>query len=251
MSLSNPKPGAGWVPSYQLSGIPFVTSSNDLELEINQVIAVRALGFTAKHLAGAGHPDGIATFNTYSDGIKTLTLEAKSSKETPGLSQLDFAGLQEHMLDAVASGCLLIAPSYPGGSLGDNAAAAKRAKELKISCWTIEQLAKVIENSENRKITAPDIIKIVESAFTPEEVSLAVESLLAENDWSYTELYNAVVQGIESMEERMPDSLRTLESITTAISFSVNEFLSSFIFFINPIDDNKLIIEAKPVNIIK
>jgi hypothetical protein len=197
------------------------SSSNDLELEINQVIAVRALGFTAKHLAGAGHPDGIATFNTYSNGIKTLTLEAKSSKDTPGLSQLDFAGLQQHMLDNKASGCLLIAPSYPGGSEGDNAAAAKRARELKISCWTIEQLAKVIENSESRKITAPDIIKIVETAFTPEEVSAAVENLLAENDWSYTELYNAVVKGIESMEQRMPDSLRTLESITTAISFSV------------------------------
>lgn len=198
------------------------SSSNDLELEINQVISVRALGFTAKHLAGAGHPDGIATFNTYSNGIKTLTLEAKSSKDIPGLSQLDFAGLQEHMLDNEASGCLLIAPSYPGGTEGDNAAAAKRAKELKISCWTIEQLAKVIEDSENRKITAQDIIDIVETAFTPEEVSAAVESLLAENDWSYTELYNAVVKGIESMEERMPDSPRTLESITTAISFSVD-----------------------------
>lgn len=198
------------------------SSSNDLELEINQVIAVRALGFTAKHMAGAGHPDGIATFNTYLNGIKTITLEAKSSKDVPGLSQLDFAGLQQHMLDNEASGCLLIAPSYPGGSEGDNAAAAKRAKELKISCWTIEQLAKVIENSENRKLTAPDIINIVEKAYTPEEVDAAVKGLLAEYDWSYTELYNAVVQGIESLEERLPNSPRTLESITTAISFSVD-----------------------------
>jgi hypothetical protein len=197
------------------------SSSNDLELEINQVIAVRALGFTAKHMAGAGHPDGIATFNTYSDGLKVLTLEAKSSKDTPGLSQLDFAGLQQHMLDNKATGCLLIAPSYPGESVGENAAAAKRAKELKISCWTIEQLAMIIENSESRKITAPDVINIIEKAYTPEEVTAAVNNLLAENEWSYSELYNAVVTGIESMETRMPNSLRTIDSITTAVSFSV------------------------------
>lgn len=202
------------------------SSANDLDLEINQVIAVRALGFTAKHIAGSGNPDGIATFNTYSNGVTTITLEAKSSKETPGLSQLDFAGLQEHMIDQKASGCLLIAPSYPGGSSGENAAAAKRAKELKISCWTIEQLANVIEQSENRKITAPEIVEIITTCFTPEEVKDAIDKLLNGDERSYTDIYRAIIKALESLETRLPDSLRTLDSVTTSISYEFSNFVN-------------------------
>ena len=40
------------------------------DLEIAVVAATRALGFNAKHISGAGQPDGLARFNNYGDGEK-------------------------------------------------------------------------------------------------------------------------------------------------------------------------------------
>ncbi len=200
--------------------------NNDFELEVNHVIAARALGFTAKHIAGPGTPDGLATFNSYDNGLITITLESKSSIKTPALPQLDFAGLQEHMKEYNATGCMLLAPSYPGNSKENSSAVSNRARELKISCWTIEQLAKVLEESEKRKIVTKDIIKIVQNSFTPMDVKEAVGKLLDNKEWNFYELYIAIIKTLETLEDRLSGSLRTLDNIASAITYEVPDMKS-------------------------
>ncbi|WP_081815327.1 ATP-binding protein [Leifsonia aquatica] len=120
------------------------SSAKDRDLEIALVVAARALGFVAKHIGNADRADGVARFHDYPNGERKITLEAKSSADVPSLSALDFAGLEQHMRAEGAHGCLLVAPSYPGASRGEDAQAAQRARSAKVSCWTIDQLATVV-----------------------------------------------------------------------------------------------------------
>lgn len=172
------------------------------DLEISLVAAARAVGLIAKHVGGDGKPDGIARFIANNGDETKITLEAKSSQNVPSLSAIDFSGLQEHVDDEKASGCLLVAPSYPGSTREESAAAAKRAKVHHISCWTVEQLAKVVEEAEEREISARDILDIVHSAFSPGEVSLAVEKLLSTPNGHKKEVYTDVVAVLGTMLER-------------------------------------------------
>ena len=73
------------------------SASNEHDLEIALVVASRALGFVTTHISGSGEPDGIGRYKNYPAGEYKLTLEAKSSQDTPTLAQLDFAGLVEHV----------------------------------------------------------------------------------------------------------------------------------------------------------
>jgi hypothetical protein len=197
------------------------SADNERELEINIVIAARALGFVAKHLSGAGRADGIARFNLYPGGEQRITLEAKSSEEVPSLGAIDFAGLREHMNDEIAIGCLLVAPAYPGQSKGADAAAAKRAEEQRVSCWTVEQLAAVVERAEERHLGADDLLKIVTTAFAPDAVTSAVDELLGSTPWSPRELYGAVVDALRAMDGRLTDRHRTIDMIASEVSSHV------------------------------
>src|SRR5207244_2127975 len=98
------------------------SANQEHDLEVALVVAARALGFVATHIGGDCEPDGIAEFRSYPDEELKMTLEAKSSAMTPELSNIDFAGLWEHMDRNKASGCLLAAPSYPGMSRGADSA---------------------------------------------------------------------------------------------------------------------------------
>jgi prophage maintenance system killer protein len=193
-------------------------SAHQHELEISLVVAARALGFNAKHISGSGTPDGVASFDRYGIGRKKITLEAKSSNKTPGLPQIDFAGLDDHVKnenefeeiyfgeiekfgpdykgEGIFDGCLLVAPKYPGQTLGENAV-ARRAQNLRVSCWTIEQLARVVEASEKKKINAEKILNIVLTKFAPADVSEAIDALLSVPQWDYPELYQAIFNVIE------------------------------------------------------
>ena len=193
-------------------------AADKYELEIQLVIAIRAVGFVATHIAGADEPDGIARFTDYPNGEKVITLEAKSSVSTPELSAIDFAGLRRHVNDKKADGCLLIAPSYPGASREDEAAAAKSARELKISCWTIEQLAHFVSLAEKRHLNAQHILDIVLNNFTPGEVSNAIQEMLAEPSWTNVDLYQAILRAVKGLEGRVKDSPRTVDMIATEVS---------------------------------
>ena len=81
---------------------------------------------------------------------RSFTLEAKSSKDVPSSSQLDFAGLRAYYEAEKASGCLLVAPTYPGFS-DPESQVSQRAAQQEVSCWTIAQLAKVVECAEHRQ----------------------------------------------------------------------------------------------------
>ena len=192
--------------------------ASERDLEIAQVVAARCLGFVAKHLSGADNADGIARLRDYPSGEQKITLEAKSSGKVPSLGAIDFAGLVQHVNDANAQGCLLIAPDYPGASRNDDAAAAKRAKEGKISCWTVEQLARVVEEMENRHITARQVLDVVLTAFTPQEVTAKLEALLAKPAQPPGDLARAVLAALRSLETfGPPDILRDLGMISTEL----------------------------------
>lgn len=189
------------------------SSDDEYELEINLVIAMRALGFTANHISGSGEPDGIGRHTNYPGGQKTIILEAKSSKEVPGLGAIDFAGLHSHKKEYKADGCLLVAPSYPGSSREDSEA-AKRAKNLGISCWTVEQLARFVEVAEARHLNATHVIKIVENFSTPDEVSNEISRILSEPAWDNQRLYQSIISALRKLSGRLPDMPRSIELVS-------------------------------------
>lgn len=199
------------------------SSSNDHELEVNLVIAMRALGFTATHIAGANEPDGIARFTDNQNREQILTLEAKSSQKVPQLSQFDFAGLHEHSIRHNAQGCLLLAPSYPGLSRANDSSAAVRAREAKISCWTIDQLCSVLIAADNRHITAKDIYDIVINKYTPDDVQYAIDELLSATTIENRILYVEIITALKEMKDLLPDAPRNIHQISIMVARSLKE----------------------------
>jgi len=195
--------------------------NNERDLEVAVVAAARALGFVAKHISGSGEPDGLARFRTYQIGDAKITLEAKASATVPTLAQLDFAGLEEHARKYEAAGCLLVAPSFPGPSKGNDSSAADRAREGRISCWTTELLAKVVEQAEARQITARQVMDIVMSTYAPDDVRAKVEALLSEPKMAPRELYRAVIAALRQLENRLPGKVRTVDMVATEVSGDV------------------------------
>lgn len=190
------------------------------DLEMALVAAARALGFVATHVGGEGQPDGLAEFNDHSVGPRKITLEAKSSGTVPSLGALDIAGVEQHMRDKSAQGALLVSPGYPGATRGENSALSNRVRAAKISCWTVEQLARVVEEAEARHINATQVLQIVQSAFTPDEVSTAVGKLLENPSWQMRHLYRAVIEALRELEDRLPGTPRTIDMIAGEVSRS-------------------------------
>jgi len=193
------------------------SANNEYDLEIALISAARALGFVAKHIGGSKEPDGIARFMDYPSETYKITLEAKSSQDTPSAKDIDFAALQTHMENYKADGCLLIAPSYPGGPEGT---VAKCADSLKISCWTVKQLADVVEKAETRQISARQILDIVQKKFNPYDVKTAIDELIKEPMWEYQALYIAIIETLKTLQNDLPDSPRTIDMLAGRISLN-------------------------------
>lgn len=197
-----------------IAGLLRDATAKDRDLEVAMVVAARSLGFVAKHIGNADRADGIARFTDYPNGERKITLEAKSSADVPSLGALDFAGLQNHKDVENADGCLVIAPSYPGGTRGENAQAAQRAVNARVSCWTIEQLARVVGSLTSRDITARDVLNIVLNKFAPEDVSVAIDALLADSTNAPRELAVAILRALRAVEQYAPkDTIRSLDMI--------------------------------------
>lgn len=192
------------------------SGDNDIELERALVTAARTLGFVAKHVGGAGQPDGMARYGAYRNEEALITLEAKASSGQPSLSQLDLAGVAEHARAVGADGCLMVAPRYPGQNRDpDGSALASRAEDDRISCWTVEQLARAVEATETRHIGPQDILKIVTQSFSPASVTIAVDRLLAEPSWQRRDLYNAIADAIQYLSRTIRDRPLDASSVQT------------------------------------
>jgi hypothetical protein len=191
---------------------------DEKDLEIAVVAAARTLGFVARHISNAGQPDGLATYSAQGRAGKSFTLEAKSTANVPSLSQIDFAGLRSHVMANDADGCMLVAPKYPGSTRKADAEAALRAGQQRVSCWTVEQLAQVVELSEARHIIAEEIQAIVFAAFAPDEVGQQVSRLLSEPTWIQEDLRRTVMEAIAHLETRLPESPRTVDTIAGVLS---------------------------------
>ena len=188
-------------------------ANDEQELEINVVVAMRALGFTAKQISGSGEPDGIARYTEYPGGERKLTLEAKSSQGEPELSQLGFDALNEHKESHSADGCLLVSPSYPGETRGDDSAVARRAERQQISCWTVDQLAQFVESAEERHLNARNVISIVESNFSPAQVAEAINKQLSEPSWNNHLLYQGILTALKKLQGSLTDTPRSIDLI--------------------------------------
>ena len=191
------------------------SANRSQDLEVAVVAGARALGFVAMHLGGSGEPDGVARFVDYPAGEQKIILEAKSSESSPPAKDIDFAAIRTHMTRHNADGCLLLAPSYQGGA---DANTAMSAKELGISCWTVERLAEVIEAVEARQISARQILEIVRTRFTPQDVGESVASLLAEPTWEPRALYISVVAALRNIDHILTQSPRNISMIATEIA---------------------------------
>jgi Histidine kinase-, DNA gyrase B-, and HSP90-like ATPase len=194
--------------------------NDEYRLEVSLVVAARTLGFVANHVSGSGEPDGLARFHDYPDGIKKIILEAKSSDGTPSLGAIDFGGLREHMDNHEADGCLLVAPSYPGEAFEGDNAVARRARIEKISCWTVELLAKFVEQAEIQQLNARHVLKIVLENFAPDDVEKAVNELLNQSGWSDNEVHKGILRALRVLEENVSDP-RSIDMIATIMA--VNE----------------------------
>lgn len=195
------------------------SAADEHELEISLVVAARALGFVAKHISGSGKPDGIARFMDYPGGEKVITLEAKSSKEeTSSLQFIGFDGLKSHMKTYHANGCLLVAPAYPGSKKKEESEVSKRAKDNKISCWTVKQLADFMGVAEARKLTAHDVLDIVLESYAPDEVTKAIENKLASPAWDDRSLYKAILDAFSQIEGLLKGSPRTIDMIAVKVA---------------------------------
>jgi hypothetical protein len=181
---------------------------DERDLEMALVSAARAIGFVAKHIGGADEPDGVGRYSDYPGGERVITLEAKSSKGTPTLSQLDFATLAKHREAYDAQAVLLIAPRYPG--LDEEAAVPTMARQQRISCWTVDDLAAVTSAVERRQITAQEILDIVLSTFPPAEVHAKVQALLQSPEWDVRDLYEGILSVLRDLHGRLPDASRSV-----------------------------------------
>ena len=191
------------------------SASSKTDLEIAVVAGARALGFVAKHIGGAGEPDGIARFTDYPEGEQKITLEAKSSIKKPSAKDIDFASINRHVKKHNATGCLLVSPDYPGNNDGN---VAGSARDLKISCWTVRQYANVVGASESRQISARQVLDIVRNSFTPQEVEQTVSALLGDPTWEPRGLYLAVVKALRDVQNMLTRSPRNITMIATQIA---------------------------------
>ena len=191
------------------------SASNSLELEIAVVAGARALGFVTKHISGSGEPDGVARFTDFPGGEQKIILEAKSSSGSPSAKDIDFASIRDHMIRHGATGCLLVAPGYQGDDDGN---AALSAKTQKISCWTVKQFATVVAAVESRQIGARQVLDIVRSSFAPQDVSNAVDDLLADPTWEPRALYVAIVKALREGHKILTNSPRNIKMIATQIA---------------------------------
>lgn len=198
-----------------IAGSLIDATANEHDLEVALVAAARSLGFVATHIGGSGEPDGLARVTQYPGGELKITLEAKSSAGIPTLAALDFSGLAEHKRAHCAKGCLLISPGYPGDSR--TGAAANRAGSDQISCWTIDQLARVVEAAESRHFTTQHVLDIVLNRYTPFDVSEAVERLFRPT-WDSYQLYREIIKALRHLEHRVADSPREFGMIAAMIS---------------------------------
>jgi hypothetical protein len=197
-------------------------ADDEHDLEVALVTACRALGFVTKHISGSDEPDGVARLTDNRAGEHKITLEAKSSAKVPGLGAIDFATLARHRTDYGAEACLLVAPRYPGSTKGADAAAAKMAETHKVSCWTVAQLANVVEQAGRRHISARSVFDICRTAFAPDVVSTALRELLEDPDWDQRALYGKIVAALRELEDRLPGTPRQVAHVHVELSSDPN-----------------------------
>jgi len=191
-------------------------STDSKALEIAVVGALRAVGFAASHVSGSKAPDGVAGYQVYGVESTRIIIETKASTDNPSLGHLDLAGIHSHAVAVNASGAILVSPGYPGAE-DENSEISLRAVQQRVSCWTVEQLARVVERAERRHINAADVQGIVLNQFRPLDVAHHVTTLLETPSFDRRSLYRAILDALDMLSERLTDIPRNLSLIAGRI----------------------------------
>jgi hypothetical protein len=62
------------------------------------------------------------------------------------------------------------------------------------------------------------VLNIVRGAYSPDAVTKAVEELLSEPSWARRQLYEAVLDALDALEDRLQDQPRTIDMIAGEVS---------------------------------
>jgi hypothetical protein len=92
------------------------------------------------------------------------------------------------------------------------------ASRQRVSCWTVDQLAEVVEQAGRRHIGARRVFEISREAFSPDQVAAELRELLEDPDWDQRGLYSAVLDALRALEGRLPGTPRRVEHVHTEIS---------------------------------
>jgi hypothetical protein len=87
------------------------------------------------------------------------------------------------------------------------------AKKQRISCWTVSDLARIIEAVESRHITARSVMDIVLQEFAPADVAARVNSMLSQPIWSQRDLYQGIVAVLKGLDGKLVDAPRSVSLI--------------------------------------
>ncbi|MCV7653715.1 ATP-binding protein [Micrococcus luteus] len=176
--------------------------------EIAVVAAMRLMGFSAIQKSNAGNSDGLAQFTLLGGEDLSIALETKAGA-APDLSRSDLAGVASHRTQDKAKAALFVAPELPGDNSDPDSELARRAKEQKVSCWTVSQLASVVEVAESRRINARDFFKLVNTKFAPVDVAEGVREILTPV-YSHVDIYREVIASLRRGERRPSNGPRQI-----------------------------------------
>lgn len=107
---------------------------------------------------------------------------------------------------------------YAGTGPDTSSEVSKRARQQKVSCWTIEQLALVVEVAESRHISATQLQNIVLRDFDPASVTSSVTALLQSPSDSQQELYVAILRALRSLTPRLKNTPRNVSMLAAEVS---------------------------------
>lgn len=168
--------------------------------EIAVVASMRLMGFASQQKSNAGNSDGFASFTLFGGEDLSIALETKAG-EVPELSRCDLAAVTAHRVADGAKGALFVAVGLPGNASDDDSQIAQRARQQEVSCWTVEQLATLVEAADVRRINTRDVFDIVTTAFAPGEVQSRLDDILTPS-YSDVDVYREVIASLRAGEGR-------------------------------------------------
>jgi predicted RNA-binding protein with PUA-like domain len=183
----------------------FDTSSPD-KYESLLADAFTLLGFEAERLGGAGKPDVLVTGALGSDSY-TVVIEAKTCKNDSvvGLTQVNYASINDHKEEHAADYALLIGPGFAGGKL------IQHAINHKVGVITTETLISILKQHYLFPFSLIELRRIFESIGLAEGIVDELGRVHAQH-YNYLQLAGTVLQILDDLQ-RLRDVSEPISSL--------------------------------------